>query len=187
VAFELQHRYEDALRCLERGHALGTARPAWRYDSAAWIERVRRRIERRPHLERVLSGTAEPAGPDDVRDAIFLGLHEQAYARVVAFVRAMEPRDLPESATMLRYNGACAAALAAGGATGAEARELRAQCVAWLRAALAVTPRDGLDHWFEDADLAGVRDPEALAALDAGERAAIEALWREVRAAKEAR
>jgi uncharacterized protein (UPF0128 family) len=37
-----------------------------------------------------------------------------------------------------------------------------------------------LRHWQRDADLAGVRGKEALAALPAGERAEWEKLWAEV-------
>jgi hypothetical protein len=37
-------------------------------------------------------------------------------------------------------------------------------------------------QWQQAPDLAGIRDPEALAQLPAGERNACEALWAEVQA-----
>jgi hypothetical protein len=42
------------------------------------------------------------------------------------------------------------------------------------------TVRQRLAHWLRDADLASVRDSEALAWLPAGEQAAWRQLWSEV-------
>jgi serine/threonine-protein kinase len=72
--------------------------------------------------------------------------------------------------------------------------KLRAQALAWLKAELdawskildsddpkaraAVAPT--LRHWQQDPDLAGVRDPEALADLPDEERQAWQALWADV-------
>src|SRR5262249_59870885 len=96
---------------------------------------------------------------------------------------------------------ACAAALAAAG-KGEDARDLtaeqrtklRKQALDWLRAdlaawtkvaeggqpqALAVVQRT-LTHWQGDADLASLRDKEALAKLPQTERAAFTKLWADV-------
>jgi hypothetical protein len=40
--------------------------------------------------------------------------------------------------------------------------------------------RERLAHWQRDADLAGTRDPDALARLPEGERAAWRTLWADV-------
>src|SRR5262249_7467872 len=99
-----------------------------------------------------------------------------------------------------RYDAACAAALAAAGQgkgdlprdEAAKAR-LRAQALEWLKAELAAWARhldsnpearpvvvQALQHWKEDSDLAGVRDPRALEARPEPERNAWRALWAEV-------
>jgi tetratricopeptide (TPR) repeat protein/tRNA A-37 threonylcarbamoyl transferase component Bud32 len=101
------------------------------------------------------------------------------------------------------YNAACAAALAAAGkgedADKLDAKEqarLRQQALAWLgdnlklyakqlesadtqgRAALQRT----LQHWQQDADLAGVREAKALAKLPETERTTWDQLWADVEA-----
>jgi hypothetical protein len=57
----------------------------------------------------------------------------------------------------------------------------------WLTADLAAIRRGGrgenLAHWPRDPDLAGVREPAALARLSAEERPAWEAFWQRVRRA----
>jgi hypothetical protein len=72
-----------------------------------------------------------------------------------------------------------------------EQARLRQQAVTWLRADLAywtqqaqsAKPGDRtlvqkrLQHWQEDSDLAGLRDPEAVKKLPAAERAACQKLW----------
>jgi hypothetical protein len=79
---------------------------------------------------------------------------------------------------------------------GAERARLRQQALDWLRANLAVrtnqldsgTPasRDSVSRalrpWQQDPDLAGIRNPEALAQLPEDERKVLEALWNEVQA-----
>jgi hypothetical protein len=102
-----------------------------------------------------------------------------------------------------RYNAACSAALAAAGKR-EDAQHLpdkvrlmlRRQALGWLRADLALwaarreTTRpeasgqiaQTLHHWQLDADLAAVRDREALAQLPDEEREAFTSLWNEVAA-----
>jgi hypothetical protein len=41
-------------------------------------------------------------------------------------------------------------------------------------------PSKWLSHWLQDADLAGIRDPERLKALPKAEREKFDALWRDV-------
>ena len=102
-----------------------------------------------------------------------------------------------------RYNGACAAALAASGA-GKDERspddtaraKLRQQTFDWLKAELAVWAKllesavpeakasiaQTLKHWQEDTDLAGVRGDKAIEALPEADRAALRTLWADVSA-----
>src|SRR5262249_13214043 len=98
---------------------------------------------------------------------------------------------------------ACSAALAAAGQGegaagrgGAERAGLRRQALSWLRADLAARgkqlkswwpgeaaqARQALTLWQKDADLAGLRDKEALAKLPAEEGTACERLWVDVAA-----
>ena len=100
-----------------------------------------------------------------------------------------------------RYNAACAAAMAASGrgkddppldAT-AKAR-WRSQAMVWLKTDLAAwskvlesaPPQEQqsisttLQHWKADTDLAGLRDPAALAKLSEDEQKACRSLWAEV-------
>jgi formylglycine-generating enzyme required for sulfatase activity len=102
-----------------------------------------------------------------------------------------------------RYNAACAAALAAAGQAldeppldDAEKAKLRGQALDWLTTEMKAwdklfasgTPQDRpfivqtLKHWQQDSDLAGIRDPAALAKLPAGEQKAFTQLWAELAA-----
>jgi eukaryotic-like serine/threonine-protein kinase len=111
---------------------------------------------------------------------------------------AADPKIADDRRAGHRYNAACAAALAAAGKgkdepppdDDAKAR-LREQARAWLKAELAAWtevlekgPAQGnadvvrtLQHWQVDADLAAVRDPDALAKLPEAERNDWRKLW----------
>jgi serine/threonine-protein kinase len=129
-------------------------------------------------------------------------LHRTA-ARIYAQAFAADPKLADNVGNGLRYIAACSAALAACGngeeaanLDGVERARLRKQALDWLRANLAVrtnqldsgTPASragvlrALRPWQQDPDLAGIRDPEALARLPEAERKELEALWAEVQA-----
>jgi tetratricopeptide (TPR) repeat protein/tRNA A-37 threonylcarbamoyl transferase component Bud32 len=101
----------------------------------------------------------------------------------------------------VRYNAACAAALAASGRgkddpqPGDSAKtKLRRQALEWLNAELAVWSTllesanarqrgaivKTLQHWHEDTDLGGIRDEKELARLPEAERNEWQSLWAEV-------
>jgi hypothetical protein len=77
-----------------------------------------------------------------------------------------------------------------------ERARLRRQALGWLRADLAAwtqvvdkappqarpAVRQALQHWQKDPDLAGLRDPDALAQLPEAERQACRKLWADVEA-----
>jgi hypothetical protein len=126
-------------------------------------------------------------------------LYEQAFAT--------DPRLLEDFSAYggfgHRYSATCNAVLAAAG-KGNDAAELgqperarlRRQAHDWLRAdlehwakALEVWKEKGrnqvlqkMQHWQQDADLAGIRDAQALAALPEAERRSWEQLWADVAA-----
>jgi len=100
-----------------------------------------------------------------------------------------------------RYEGACAAAQAscgqgkdAGRISDKEQQRWRQQALAWLRVNLAhwsmrgeqgkaSERREATEHlliWRQEPDLAGLREPAALARLPESEREAWQKLWTEV-------
>jgi Flp pilus assembly protein TadD len=103
----------------------------------------------------------------------------------------------------IRYNAACAAALAGCGqgtddVTSSERARWRQQALEWLRAEFRVqsrllvtdAPKPNTEqarrfllHWQSDPDLAGVRESASLAALRPDERGAWQELWSAVAAA----
>jgi hypothetical protein len=115
---------------------------------------------------------------------------------------AARPDVVTSPANGIRYDAACAAALAGVGA-GADAGQLteservglRQQALAWLRADLdawrglldkdpdkARPPevRAMMQHWQHDLDFNGVRGPGALARLPEAERKEWQKLWADV-------
>jgi hypothetical protein len=125
----------------------------------------------------------------------------RASARFYAEAFAAEPRLADDLGAAHRYNAACAAALAGSG-VGEDADKLgekekmrlRGQALGWLQADLRLRARQlasgqpadraevqaKLRYWLADADLAGVRGPEALARLPEAERQAWQQLWDDV-------
>ncbi len=111
----------------------------------------------------------------------------------------------PKLANANRYDAARAAALAGRGqgkdadlADAAERTRLREQSLAWLRADLAAwsaqlknnpekaaEAQQTMRHWQQDADLAGVRDANALARLPEDERKPWHSLWDDVEALRQ--
>jgi tetratricopeptide (TPR) repeat protein len=119
-----------------------------------------------------------------------------------AFRKALEiePDDADAAPSGVRYNAACAAALAGVGkgedASSLDEKErarLRAQALDWLRADLTAWDKrrqddskgrleiqQTLQHWLADPDLAGLRDADALAKLPEAEREPWRKLWADV-------
>jgi serine/threonine-protein kinase len=132
----------------------------------------------------------------------------RASAGLYAAAFAADPKLAADPGEGYRYNAASAAALAAAGHGDDAAKlddkekvRLRKQALDWLRADLALRtkqldsgqPADrtaaqqALQHWQKDSDLAGLRDPDALAKLPPAEREACTQLWAEVTALLRAR
>jgi serine/threonine-protein kinase len=200
-------RFVEGLAALQRGDELGTRRPGWKYPSRSWVQNAERLIQLDGKLTALLKGSAEPA---DTRErlslASFCRQYKQFYAasaRFYAAAFAEDPKLAEDRKAPHRYNAACVAALAGCG-KGADAGKLddkerarwRKQAHDWLAADLALWtrsaekpgPADGeairkkLQLWQKDTDLAGVRDPTALARLPAEEQAQWRKLWGEVAA-----
>jgi tetratricopeptide (TPR) repeat protein len=158
-------------------------------------------------LAAVLKGEAQPADANErLQLAGLCARFKKRYAGAARFyAQALEAipaaaRDLDRA---YRYDAACCAALAAAGKgedpAGLDDKErarLRQQARAWLTADLALWGEQAgdkdvqvrervqkkLQQWQTEPDLAGVREPEALANLPEAERAGWRELWEAVRA-----
>jgi tetratricopeptide (TPR) repeat protein len=157
-------------------------------------------------LSAVLMGKVEPAAAERLALGQLCQQYKHRYvaaARLYADAFAADPKLAADLRQGHRYNAACAAAQAAAG-QGEDAKNLpdkvsimfRRQALTWLRADLAAytklveggnapakqAARQRLEHWQKDADLAGLRDAEALAKLPEAEREAWRGLWADVQA-----
>jgi tetratricopeptide (TPR) repeat protein len=197
-------RFTEALDCLKRGHELGSQRNDWRDPSDQWIAQCERLIELDPKLHAFLNGEAQPAS---ATERLYLAslcqlpckrLHAAA-VRFFAEAIGEDPKFAEDPGYQLRYSAACSAALSAAGQT-ADATDLddrsrtglRKQALDWLRADLAAWTkladdakehshiRQALQHWQHDPDLAGIRDPAAVAKLLADEQEVCKKLWADV-------
>jgi serine/threonine-protein kinase len=198
-----QGRFREALEELRRGHELGSRDPRWPYPSAAWVSDCQRLVELDALLPAVLGGAAAPADADAAlgfTSVCQLTKRHAAVARLSAAAFDADPEAANDPRSGLRYAAARSAALAGcGGGIDAPADEagrarLRAQALAWLRADLTAwgtlarsddanasqAVQGTLRHWHEDADLAGVRDADALAKLPEAEQAEWKKLWADV-------
>jgi serine/threonine protein kinase len=196
-------KFSEALASLRRGHELGSKRPGWRYPSASWVRECERLVALEPRLPGILSGDDRPTDEGEAIAFAYLGLKTKKYgasAWLYEAALASFPRLAADPATGHRYNAACAAALAGAGKgqdvppldDAARAR-WRTQALAWLRANLDAWGKQAegpsmdrelvkttLAHWKADADLTGIRDPEALAKLPEAEREECRTLWADV-------
>jgi tetratricopeptide (TPR) repeat protein len=201
-----QGRFADALAALKRCHELGVRNPRLPHPSAQEIEKCERLLELDRKLPAILIGRREPADtperialaelcqlPSKKRYLAALRFYEQAFAA--------EPKLTGDQPSFLRYNAACAAALAGcGRGDGAdkldtsERARLRQKALDWLRADLAAwhkvlegerskaapVVRQQMEHWLEDTDFAGVRGSDALTKLPEAEPQNWQKLWAEV-------
>jgi serine/threonine-protein kinase len=202
-----QGRKEEARKTLAKAVVAYDWSAAEADSRDVWIAHIlRREAEARilPELPAFLQGDHQPQENDERLALLGVcqsrGLHGAA-ARLYADAFAAD-RSLAESSFLeCRYHAARCAALAGcglgedgAGLSEAERTRWRKQARAWLQADLAmrartleggsgaarVRVRNLLTHWQADPDLAGLRDPGALATLSAEEREECLALWKEV-------
>jgi serine/threonine-protein kinase len=199
-----QGDYAGSLAMFRRGHELGTRQAGWRYPSAQWVADAEHMTALAARLPALLKGEDRPK---DVAERLALAQmcsamerHSTA-ARFWAEALAADPKPGDDPRSQHRYNGACAAALAAAGQgkddpkpDDAARAKLRGQALDWLNAERAAWAKvldagdagarpvvaETLQHWRVDPDLAGICDAAALAKLPESERAAWRSLWAEV-------
>jgi tetratricopeptide (TPR) repeat protein len=199
-----QGRFAEALPAFRRGQDLAAPTDPRLPELRQVIRQCQVLLEGDVALAAVLRGEASPA---TAADGVMLGwLCQQPYrkryaasARLYRDAFAARPQLAGDPRQSIRYNAACAAVLVSRGrgedasGLGEEERTAwRRQALAWLRADLALwdklaaanpaVVRQRLQHWWKDADLAGVRDQAALAQFPEAERAAWQKLWAEVEA-----
>jgi uncharacterized hydrophobic protein (TIGR00271 family) len=192
-------RFAEARPELVRAMELGGDDATRRTDIARRLARCDGLLE----IERRLSAQESPV---DAADALRyaevhrLGRRYAAAARCYAEAFAAAPHQAENMESHVRYDAACAAALAGGTDLSDDGgARVRAQAREWLVSDLRVwhdaVRRGGDDrgaadatlaHWLTDADLAGVRDAAALARLPAAEREEWRAFWASVESVRAA-
>ena len=199
-----QGHFQESLAEYRKGHELGSKRSDWRFPSAQWVRQAERMASLETRLPAVLRGVEKPKNAAEYIAFACVASRTKRYnssSQLFAEAMRADPRVAEDMRSGHRYNAACAAALA--GAGRGEDRPLpddvekarwRKQALAWLEADLtawanlleAAKPEARgsmvrtLAHWKEDADLASLRDPGALAGLPAEEQPASRKLWVEV-------
>jgi hypothetical protein len=127
--------------------------------TAEWAAFWREVREDPKRTARILALETEPRNAGEADRAVSLGLEQKKYAEAAACARAIAGRF-----PLVRYNGACAAALAGD----------RKLAIRWLREDLAANPtKKHLEWMLEDPDLESLRTDE------------YKAFWAEVRQALE--
>ena len=193
--------YDASLRHLRRGHELGTKRPDWKFDSAAWVASAETRLQAEGRLLRIVDGEAAAANAAETAHAAAAALRaDRARDALRLFDNAFaaDPVVADDVSQRHRYHAARAALRVAAGppegppeeSTTAPPEELRAKALAWLQADLGHWRRErasgkhdevrqACQRWLHERDLAGVRDA-ASPLLGLGEREAWQQLWRDV-------
>ena len=168
------------------------------------IDETRRLVKAEAKLPALLQGGPAPDDPVELLACALVAYKQKLYQASVRFYAdafSKDPALAAEPASVNRYNGACAAALAGsgqgkdGGSGDETARaRWRRQAREWLRAGLKLseaelaggTPESrgrvlrDLEVAQHDPDFAGVRGEEALSKLPAAEAAEWRALWKDV-------
>jgi tetratricopeptide (TPR) repeat protein len=197
-----QGDYAGSLAMYRKGHEFGSKQPNWCYPSAQWVAEVEQMLALAERLPALLKGEDRPR---DVAERLALARmcydtkRHAVAARLWAVALEADPKLGDDPRAAHRYNAACAAALAGCGRgqddptpDDSTRAEFHRKALAWLRADLALRTnqldaeaaavRVALAHWKRDPDLAGVRDPDALAKLTETERASWRNLWSDVEA-----
>jgi tetratricopeptide (TPR) repeat protein len=200
-----QGQFSAALKAYRRGDELGRKEPRW---TAYLGGRIQEAEELVAVEARMAAGLKEGVGSSNLplltvaQMYVYKG-HYAAASRFFVQAFTAQPKLAEESGTGRRYNAACVALLASCGQgedaarlDGQERTRWRRQALEWLHGDLkhwtrqfaGAAPRDRiaiqqkLRHWQKDADLAAVRDPDALRKLPEAEQVAWGNLWAQVAA-----
>jgi serine/threonine protein kinase/Flp pilus assembly protein TadD len=200
-----QGHFSAAVDALGRGHELGLKQPKWTHPSARWLGEAKRLLELDRKLPALRKGDIKPANSGERLDLARLcrqykKCHAEA-ARYYAEAFKESPAFADDLTANNRHSALCSA-LAAGCGLGEDAAALtddertrwRRQALDWMRADLALRAKSArskvpgeraavakvLQAWQQDADLACVREPGALAKLPVEERDDWKKIWTEL-------
>jgi serine/threonine-protein kinase len=201
LGFELmqQARFHEAAAALKEAGTLYPAEHPDRKQALQFLEQCQRFLILEARLPAMLRGTEKAANAAEQLEFGDLCIRKRLFAAATRFCAAAfkaDPKLTKDVPAAIRYNAACAAALA-GRAQGEDAdrlddkqrARLRRQALDWLREDLSWWAKNGAAleksstgprHWQIDPDLAGIRDSDALARLPAEERLLWERLWSDV-------
>jgi len=200
-----QARFDEAAAALRKVGDLLPASSPVRQHARQLEQQCGQYVALDARLPAILRGTEKPAGAVEQLHFAELCLRKKHHAAAASFYLAAFASK-PELALDVpgpRYDAATAAALASCG-QGKDAAQLddkerarwRRQALAWLHQDLAswdrvlhqanararVRIQQTMQYWQVDDDLAGLREPDALAKLPPDERQECLALWKEVAA-----
>ena len=196
--------FAGSLAMFRKAHESGTKRPGWRHRSAQLVAEAERLVALADRLPALLNGKDHPKDPAECLALAQICRDRKLNATATRYLlEALEsqPELAADRQAQRRYDGACAAALAASGETQDDPRpdeaakaKLRGQALRWLKAELEAWTKElssgpqsawqvvaqTLADWQQESDLAAIRDPQALAKLPEVERKEWQALWVEV-------
>ncbi len=205
VGLRQKAEFREALASLQRARQLG-----YKHSHPESAARLLHETEGMAMLERklpaILSGQAKPADAAETLGFARLCYDKKlhtASARFWSEAFQAQPKLADDMQVQNRYNAACAAALAGCGQgkddppldDTAKSRWrnqaielLKADLAAWSKILESGAPQarqaisQTLQHWKADTDLAGIREPAALAKLPADEQTVCRNLWSQVEA-----
>jgi serine/threonine-protein kinase len=196
-------RFAEARDASARALALLPNRHPLRAFLSQQQQTCERLLKLEQRLPRLLRGEDRPGSAQECLELVAICYHKHRYDQATHFYTlafALQPKLADDLSRQHRYNAACFASRAAvskkaDSLTATQRLALRRQALTWLRADLSSWARlvagnkvgpsrlaRTLSHWQKDADLAGLREAEALRRLSAEERQACQRLWADVAA-----
>jgi tetratricopeptide (TPR) repeat protein len=197
-------RFDEAVAFANKGNALLPAGDPLSKEARQLLLDCQGHLALDARLPAILRGTEKPANPAEQIEFAQLCRIKKLYAAAARFYAsafAAEPKLAEDVPKGVRYDAACAAALA-GCAPGKDAdrlddkerARLRRQALDWLREDLTWWGKvldNGTDrtnaqiwermrHWQTDDNLASVRTKDALAKLPEDDRKQWQSLWSDV-------
>jgi hypothetical protein len=194
-------RFNECLNEYRLAHEVGSKQKEWQYPSAEWVRKAERLVELSNKLPMIAAGQVKHTDVSEMlelAEVALLSKHYEISVRLYTEALLIDAK-LSEELDGPRYNAVCAAVLAGSGLgedtsklTDEERARWRRRALRWLVAEqagwakVAADPaamprvRKNLHHWFNDPDLAPIRDEAELMKLPAAEQAEWRKLWAEI-------